>query len=135
MRRLAIGAAITAAASGPVLSQESGGTLIMVTQPEPPNLASYLSTSGPIGQVAAKVYEGLVDLGSGFEIEPALARSWEVSEDGLTMTFELQEGVTWHDGEPFTSEDVAFSLTEVLSEGASARRRNPVGDRVGRHAG
>jgi peptide/nickel transport system substrate-binding protein len=39
-----------------------------------------------------------------------------VSEDGLTVTFTLQDNVTWHDGEAFTSEDVAFSLTEVLGE-------------------
>ena len=37
-----------------------GGTLVMLVQPEPPTLASYLSTSGPIGQVTAKVYDGLL---------------------------------------------------------------------------
>ncbi|MGF1552326.1 MAG: ABC transporter substrate-binding protein [Paracoccaceae bacterium] len=116
MRRLTLGAAIAAIAAGPALAQESGGTMVMVTQPEPPNLASYLSTSGPIGQVAAKVYEGLIDLGPGFEIEPALAKAWEVSEDGLTITFQLQDGVTWHDGEPFTSADVVFSIDEFLRE-------------------
>jgi len=116
MRRLMFGAVIAAATASSALAQQSGGTMVMVTQPEPPNLASYLSTSGPIGQVAAKVYEGLIDLGPGFEIEPKLAKSWEVSEDGLTMTFKLQEGVTWHDGEPFTSADVAYSLTEVLGK-------------------
>lgn len=114
MRRLLSGIAFALLTTGTASAQESGGTMVMVTQPEPPNLASYLSTSGPIGQVASKVYEGLIDLGDDFEILPALAKSWEVSEDGLTMTFTLQDNVTWHDGEAFTSEDVAFSLTEVL---------------------
>ncbi|MEM9784368.1 MAG: ABC transporter substrate-binding protein, partial [Pseudomonadota bacterium] len=89
-----------AVAAGAAQAQTPGGTMVMVTQPEPPNLASYLSTSGPIGQVVTKVYEGLIDLGFGFEIKPALAKSWEVSDDGLTITFNLQEGVTWHDGTP-----------------------------------
>ncbi len=103
-------------AAGPAAAQTSGGTMVMVTQPEPPNLAPYLSTSGPIGQVASKVYEGLINLGPGFEIQPGLAKSWEISEDGLTYTFTLQEGVTWHDGEPFTAADVQFSIMEVLRE-------------------
>lgn len=102
--------------AAPAAAQQRGGTLVMVTQPEPPNLAPYLSTSGPIGQVASKVYEGLVTLGPDFEILPALATSWEVSSDGLTYTFTLREGVTWHDGEPFTSADVQFGIMEVLRE-------------------
>jgi len=103
-------------AAGPAAAQQRGGTLVMVTQPEPPNLAPYLSTSGPIGQVASKVYEGLVTLGPDFEILPALATAWEVSSDGLTYTFTLREGVTWHDGEPFTSADVQFGIMDVLRE-------------------
>ncbi|MGF1502598.1 MAG: ABC transporter substrate-binding protein [Paracoccaceae bacterium] len=106
---------LTGAATG-AAAQTAGGTMVMVTQPEPPNLAPYLSTSGPIGQVASKVYEGLVTLGPDFEIQPGLAKSWEVSEDGLTITFQLQEGVTWHDGEPFTSADVQYGIMEVLRE-------------------
>jgi len=48
---------------------------------------------------------------------PALATSWEVAPDGLSWTFKLREGVTWHDGEPFTAEDVAFTFNEaVLNE-------------------
>ncbi len=116
MRSLMLGAALAAGAAASASAQESGGTMVMVTQPEPPNLASYLSTSGPIGQVATKVYEGLVTLGWDFEIQPALAKSWEVSEDGLTVTFNLQDGVTWHDGEAFDSADVQFSIMNVLRE-------------------
>lgn len=44
------------------------------------------------------------------EIQGELAESWEVSDDGLRYTLHLQEGVTWHDGEPFTSEDVRFTI-------------------------
>lgn len=41
---------------------------------------------------------------------PDLAKSWEVSDDGLTLTFHLREGVKWHDGEPFTADDVVFTF-------------------------
>src|SRR5688572_6921391 len=42
-------------------AQKRGGTLVMLVQPEPPTLAAYVSTSGPIGQVMSKVYEGLLE--------------------------------------------------------------------------
>lgn len=45
-----------------------------------------------------------------FGLEPLLATSWESSEDSLEWTFHLRDGVTWHDGEPFTAEDVKFSF-------------------------
>ena len=108
---MAVGLTVT-----PVAAQESGGTMVMLVQPKPPNLAPYLSTSGPIAQVASKVYEGLITVGPDFEIQPGLAKSWEVSDDGLTITFHLQDGVTWHDGEPFTSADVQYGIMEVLRE-------------------
>lgn len=44
------------------------------------------------------------------KIEGELAKSWDVSDDGLTYTFHLQDGVTWHDGEPFTANDVKFTI-------------------------
>ena len=59
------------AASLPALAQgtaQRGGTLVMVIQPEPPTLASYQSTSGPIGQVTAKVYDGLLEYD--FDLKP-----------------------------------------------------------------
>lgn len=98
------------------MAQKSGGSVVYIVQPEPPSLASYLSTSGPIGLVAPKIYEGLLDYDNDLNIVPALAKSYEVSDDGKTVTFTLQEGVTWHDGEPFTSADVQFTVMEVLKK-------------------
>ncbi|PZA07515.1 ABC transporter substrate-binding protein [Meiothermus sp. Pnk-1] len=45
---------------------------------------------------------------------PGLATSWKVSQDGLSWTFHLRKGVTWHDGKPFTAEDVAFTFNDVV---------------------
>ena len=71
---------------------QRGGTLVMVVQPEPPTLASYQSTAGPIGQVATKVYEGLLEYDFNLQPIPGLAQSWTVSPDGKTITFKLQPG-------------------------------------------
>ncbi len=98
------------------VAQEAGGNLVYIVQPEPPSLAPYLSTSGPIGLVAPKIYQGLLDYDLELNIVPELAESYEVSEDGLTVTFNLQKGVTWHDGEPFTSADVQFTIMDVLKK-------------------
>lgn len=95
-------------------AQQAGGTLVMLVQPEPPSLASYISTSGPIGLVAPKIYDGLLDYDKDLKAIPSLAESWDVSEDGKTVTFNLRKGVTWHDGAPFTSADVQFTVMEVL---------------------
>lgn len=98
-------------------AQKRGGTLVMLVQPEPPTLASYISTSGPIGQVTTKVYEGLLEYDFSLKPIPGLAESWTVSADGKTLTFKLQKGVKFHDGKPFTSADVQFSILEVLKKG------------------
>jgi len=95
---------------------QPGGTLVMVVQPEPPTLASYQSTSGPIGQVATKVYEGLLEYDFNLRPVPGLAKSWTVSPDGKTITFKLQEGVKFHDGQPFSSADVKFTVLDVLKK-------------------
>lgn len=97
-------------------AQKAGGTLVYIVQPEPPTLASYISTSGPIGLVAPKIYEGLFDYDNNGKIIPVLAESHSVSKDGKTVTFNLRKGVTWHDGKPFTSADVKFSIMEVLGK-------------------
>lgn len=93
-----------------------GGTMAMVVFPTPPTLASYSSTAAPVGQVATKVYEGLLEYGFDMKPIPGLAKAWKVSDDGKTMTFELQRGVTFHDGKPFTSADVRYSIMEVLKK-------------------
>ena len=94
-------------------AQKQGGTLVMIVQPEPPTLASYLSTSGPIGMIAAKVFDGLLEYDTELQPQPSLAESWEVSPDGKTVTFKLREGVVFHDGQPLTSADVQFSIMDV----------------------
>src|SRR5215471_2541862 len=56
------------------------------------------------------LFEGLVRLDETGHVLPLLARSWTISDDGLTYTFKLQPGVKFHDGTPFDSSIVKFSL-------------------------
>lgn len=114
--KLCLIAVLAFAGASVAQAQKAGGTLVMLVQPEPPSLASYLSTSGPIGLMAPKVYDGLLDYDKDLNAIPSLAESWEVSEDGKTVTFNLRKGVKWHDGADFTSADVQFTVMEVLSQ-------------------
>lgn len=76
-------------------------------------------------QVATPMHQSLVGIDpSTFEPVPQLAESWEVAEDALSWTFHLRTDVTWHDGEPFTADDVKFTMdTMVDAEVNSTRGR------------
>ncbi|SEC17021.1 peptide/nickel transport system substrate-binding protein [Nitratireductor aquibiodomus] len=94
----------------------SGGRANVVIQPEPPSLMMGLVQNGPTQMVAGQIYEGLLRYDEKLQPMPQLAKSWEVSEDGLTYTFKLHDNVKWHDGKPFTSADVVFSADVFLRE-------------------
>ena len=51
---------------------------------------------------------------------PALAESWETSDDGLTWTFDIREGVEWSDGEPLTAADIAYTYNRIIDGGPEA---------------
>lgn len=75
-----------------------------------PQIVQDAAVSGP----TSGVYETLIRVSADYEVLPSLAKSWEVSDDGLTITFDLEEGVKWHDGEPFTSHDVKYNIEEIF---------------------
>ena len=60
------------------------------------------------------VYNRLVDIDDSFQPVPELAKSWSVSEDGRTWTFELEQGVKFHDGSDFDSGDVVYTFQRLL---------------------
>ncbi|PSK93824.1 peptide/nickel transport system substrate-binding protein [Haloactinopolyspora alba] len=88
-----------------------GGTLVFGASADPVILDGALISDGESARPILQIYEGLVGTAEGStEIVPALATSWEASEDGLKWTFELRENVTFHDGEPFNAEAVCFNF-------------------------
>jgi len=90
-----------------------GGVLRAVVQPEPVTLNPGYNNSYVNGVVATNVLEGLLSYDRNHQAKPGLATRWQVSPDALTLRFDLRQGVTWHDGKPFTSADVRYSALEV----------------------
>jgi peptide/nickel transport system substrate-binding protein len=112
-----VGAAALMALPSATWAQEvvRGGRLTVAADSEPTSLNPAIVASNGVFFVASKVIEKLAEASYEGEdgLEPQLAVSWEGSPDGKAITFKLREGVTWHDGKPFTAEDVAFSAMEV----------------------
>ncbi|MEC8016558.1 MAG: ABC transporter substrate-binding protein [Pseudomonadota bacterium] len=92
-------------------------TVTVALQLEPPHLDPTSAAAGAIDQVLySNVFEGLTRFMGDGSVVPGLAESWEISEDGLTYTFRLQDGVTFHDGTSMDAEDVKFSLDRARAE-------------------
>lgn len=87
-----------------------GGTLNWAYYPDPTALIAINTSSGTGQAIGPKVNEGLFDFDYDLNPIPLLATSWSVTDDQLRYTFKLREGVKWHDGAEFTSEDVAFTI-------------------------
>lgn len=99
-----------AAVQGSTVSPRHGGRLTLLVNPEPNALINFATTAGAEQKISSKVTEGL--LAYDFNVRPRaqLATAWSISSDGLQYSFKLREGVRWHDGQPFTSKDVAVSI-------------------------
>jgi peptide/nickel transport system substrate-binding protein len=113
------------ASSGPT----KGGTLSVAIDSDPGSLNPAITTSGSTHTASELMFNGLVGLTPGLEPEPELAESWEVLEDGALYRFDLRDGVTWHDGKPFTSADVKFTFEEMLLK-LHSRTKTSVGSAI-----
>jgi len=92
-------------------------TLTLGLPVEPTGLDPTISAPVAIREVTwGNVFEGLVTLDEEGEVQPLLATAWDVSEDGLTYTFRLRDGVRFHNGTPFDSSIVKFSLDRARAE-------------------
>lgn len=91
--------------------------IIVAMQLEPPHMDPTSAAAGAIDSVLySNVFEGLTRFGADGSVNPGLAKSWDISEDGLTYTFHLNEGVKFHDGIAMDAEDVKFSLDRARAE-------------------
>lgn len=78
------------------------------------NLIPILSSDSASHDVASKVYNGLVKYDKNINVVGDLAESWDISKDGLMITFHLRKDVRWHDGRPFTAEDVLYTYQVTI---------------------
>jgi peptide/nickel transport system substrate-binding protein len=101
-----------------VSAQDAAGDCVRIANVE---ASGELLNLDPINQPSTEnsimvgaVYNRLLDLDSNFEVHPELADSWESNEEGTEWTFHLHEGVTWHDGTPFTAADVVYTYQRLV---------------------
>lgn len=91
-----------------------GGTLNSIVQPEPPILNLAVSQLTPTQMVSGKIFLSLLTYDVNLKPMPSLAKSWTISPDGKTYTFNLEPKAKWHDGKPLTAEDVVYTAMEFL---------------------
>ena len=92
-----------------------GGTLTLSLPASPTSFNYYGVTDNNTNTLMGNVFEGLVEYNlETYKMEPNLAQSWVVSEDGKVWTFKLRKNVKWHDGEAFTSDDVVFTYNNII---------------------
>jgi peptide/nickel transport system substrate-binding protein len=123
----AAGALVLSACSGgesvDTGSSDSGGeenVLIAGVSAQPDKFDPHTTSAYPSFQVLENVYDTLVVPNpTDLTMEASLAESWQTSEDGLTWTFALREGVTFHDGSEFDSADVLYSYNRIIDEDLS----------------
>lgn len=93
----------------------AGGTLIWGRGGDSVNLDLAQATDGESIKAGIQIFENLVIFGKdSMNVEPQLAESWSISDDGLTWTFKLRRGVTFHDGTPFNAQAVYDSFARVI---------------------
>ncbi|MEK6420841.1 MAG: ABC transporter substrate-binding protein [Burkholderia gladioli] len=97
-------------------SQLRGGTLIANVTPEPAGLVAGINISSPAVVISASLFDGLLSYDNEYRPQPQLAESWVTARDGKSITFRLRKNVTWHDGAPFTSDDVKYSIENVVKK-------------------
>lgn len=94
---------------------KTGGVLTIATTSKPLTLNLALANDTGSTGVLGYLFEGLTETSwLTDEVEPSLAESWTHSDDGLTWTFSLRKDVTWHDGTPFTAQDVEFTFNRII---------------------
>ncbi len=88
----------------------AGGTLVIASTQVPRHLNGAVQSGTATAVPSTQIFASPLRYDEGWNPEPYLAESWEVSEDGLTFTLNLVKNATFHDGHPITAEDVAFSI-------------------------
>jgi peptide/nickel transport system substrate-binding protein len=113
----AAGMAMAASLGAPALAQTPPGVLVVGQIAEPKSLDPAAVTAVNDFRILVNIYEGLLQYSPGtLEVAAGLAESWDMSEDGTVYTFNLRDGVMFHDGTPFNAEAVKFNFDRMLNE-------------------
>ncbi|MDX1607011.1 MAG: ABC transporter substrate-binding protein, partial [Candidatus Competibacterales bacterium] len=108
---------LTLAGLSPSQAQIPDEVLVVGQIAEPKSLDPAAVTAVNDFRILMNLYDGLVRYQDGtLQVAPALADSWEISDDGTVYTFELRQDVSFHDGTPFNAEAVKFNFDRMLDE-------------------
>jgi peptide/nickel transport system substrate-binding protein len=124
-------AAALVCCSGMALAQKSGGVLKMYHRDNPPSASIHEEATNSTVIPFMSLFNNLVLFdqqkaqNSPQTVVPDLAKSWSWSADGRDLIFKLQEGVKWHDGQPFTAKDVVCTFDLLTGKTEQGLRRNP----------
>lgn len=108
-----------------------GGTLTYAREGDADSLDPHKTTTTLSWQVHSQIYESLTAFDADGNIVPNLAKSWEISDDGLEVTFVLQEGVTFHDGTPVNAEAVKYTFDRFIDDATSNPSKASIGPLTG----
>lgn len=106
-------------------------TLELAVDSPPAGLDPHVITAFSSTAILSQIYDGLMEVNAELQVEPALATGYTVSADGLSYLFTLREGVTFHNGRPFTAADVVYSFERIVAPETGS----PVASRFAQVAG
>lgn len=115
IRNLAVATALVSVLAVAATADEpkKGGTLVAALGQSPRHLNPAVQSGIVTGAPGAQLFAAPLRYDEDWTPQPYLAKSWKVSDDGLSVTLNLVENATFHDGKPITSEDVAFSVKTI----------------------
>ena len=117
-----VSASLFSATAQAALSRKPQDNLFVAVSTEPVGLDPAMVDDNYSGDVISNIYESLLAFKPGStEVEPCLAESWTISDDGLEYTFNLRQGVKFHDGTDFNAEAVKINIERQLPENRTAR--------------
>ena len=124
-----VSAALAALLAGVIAAAQAqqpkaGGTLVYATGTDVQTLDPQFVTDIPTARIVANIHETLVKADEKGEIQPCLATSWSTSDDKLTWTFKLREGVRFHDGTPFNAAAVKATFDRMRDPATGSPRRS-----------
>jgi peptide/nickel transport system substrate-binding protein len=100
-------------AAGTYLTTAAGGSYAEAVLDAPKTINPILPDNAASADAVRLIFNGLTRFDTNGVLQPDLATAWTISPDGKTYSFKLRHGVRWHDGVPFTSQDVAFTVTAI----------------------
>ncbi|HVL08378.1 MAG TPA: ABC transporter substrate-binding protein, partial [Burkholderiaceae bacterium] len=117
---LAAGVAIAADKTTPAVDKN---TVVVALDKEIQSLDAQVTASGDSQRYAMQIYDTLYGFDAKGNVIPRMAENYKMSPDGLTYTFTLRKGIKFHNGDPFTSEDVKYSIERIIDPASKSTRR------------